>query len=898
MQLVLSGEAASVQAGWHIISNLSTIPGFGATLYDSGAFKRTKDILTEGPAALQVTVLRAMGQMCVADNMLTGSLISEGTAMKITELCGASDADVQYAAIATCAEMIVCYPPFLSMFSRFGGVDVMLSAVSAARNDAIRERAIFALACIVSICEPQNRHAYVRAISVLADALFSAAGPAQVHAAAGLGYFGEGLVEDTENALLDSGGILALATALGSENPELRKAACTSLGAILPRSQRCCGTALTSGALNAVVQALRSSEKKLIEPCLGVLGCLLAEEEARKEFCAIGGVDLLTGLCAQPPPVKDEAMNILMDLSVADGCALGLFSTSDLLAPLASRDIHMRYKALGVAASLVRKDASVAHEIVDRNYLPYVLECFSDAPLNSPEMRNSLAVASVVWKNCGTAAAVPTQLTEALTPEQLLPVLASGDPETVTLALVILGMQELNEDKILPDLSTKEIVQNLCRAAVTETLVCVPVEGVDKMGDTEDESGDCCLEVRDDTAPKTALYILMNLIRKYPDATGPHLCQKEAVPYLFAHMGDSSASRDMLDFFVSILLPALRQEKELRKAILKRRHAHRGIDVLLMTISSNDSSLKNKGAKALSVLAGVQGNAFTAAAERAEYTQVAESLVAATREGSQITHMLLTTLCALLKSESTYKGIAEVLDFETLRELVSARDSSGTSSLALSVVGTLSCSNAFRAAQEDHAQEWAELFCSLLEGPLPPPQNEDAAARNIAPIVGLAPARAFREAFAAEGKLVSCLIAAATNTYMPRAQTLAIRCIAMLGIHSAAGAILDAAMSHPYRSASVLSETLRFCASLEREELCELFRSDVRYLAELWGLRKINATPASLFSLVSVCTALAENEEIRDILAQTINSESLREVTESYPYIADHVAVLQTYLGV
>ena len=119
----------------------------------------------------------------------------------------------------------------------------------------------------------------------------------------------------------------------------------------------------------------------------------------------------------------------------------------------------------------------------------------------------------------------------------------------------------------------------------------------------------------------------------------------------------------------------------------------------------------------------------------------------------------------------------------------------------------------------------------------------------------------------------------------------------MLGVHSAADAILDATLSHSHLNANVLSEVLRFCATLEKEELWELFYSDDKRLTGLWDLRKANITPASLFTLLVVCTTLAENEEARERLAQTISLESLKEITESYPFAADHVAVLRTYLG-
>lgn len=893
IQLLQSKEAKYIQAGWQIISNLSTITGFGSTLYDSGAFKNIKSILTETPVSLRTSVLRAIGQMCVADNMLTGSLIDEDVAMKITEFCSEPAAEVQYAAIATCAEMIVCYPPFFSMFSRFGGIDIIIGIIPTAQNDAIRERAIFILTCVISITEPQSRHAYVKAIPVLADVLFSGTGQAQVHAASGLRYFGDDLTEDTENFLLDSGSILALVSGMENENEELKKATCCSLSAIAPRSQRCCKIALDSGALSTIINLLRSNEDKLHEPCLKILGCMLREEEAQKEFCSDGGLDLLTELCSHSPSVKEEAMKILMDLSMTEACSNNLLNTSELLALLASKDAHMRYKALRLAANLIKKDTSIAHEIIDKGYISCVLECFSEAPINSPEMHDSLLISSISWKYCGPTAL--EELTQALTPEQLLPVLASEDPETVTLALTILYLEDVPEDNILPDLSTKEIIQNLCRAVVTETIVRIPKDNMDNEEGDKDESGEGYLELRDDAGPKMALYILFILMKKYQDAVGPHLCQKDTIPYLFTHIGDSDISKDALDFFLGILLSALRQEKELKKVLLKRKHAHKGLEVILTALSTGDNDIQNKGVKILSMLSSTPGNTFSTISEKAKYAQVAKSLVIATKEGSQNTYMLLSTLSVILKNEKTHKEIAGTIDFETMNELISDRDNPGISNLALTVAGTLSGTSIFRDSQGGYAREWAELFCSLLEEQRP---NEDSVVRSIVPIVGFAPSSVFREAFTAKKELISRLSAIATNLYIPKAQALAIRSLTILGVHSVGGAILDITISHSHRNACVLSEILRFCTTLNKEELYDMFRTNDKRLTELWDLRKTNITPSSLFSLITVCTTLAENEQIRGRLAQMISPESLKDIGEFYPFAADYATVLKIYLGI
>lgn len=902
MLLLSSEEQSLVVAGWKIIANLSGIPGFGATMYDAGAFKQIHSILVDGSKDLKIVALRTIGQMCVADNMLTGSLVKEDSAMKIVELCSGPDVDVQCASVTTCAEIIACYPPFFTMFSRFGGLDIISNITRNTTNNKTRERATFIMACILSTTEPQNRHLYVGLVPLLTDVMFSGEEQAQVHAAVGLGHFGEGLTEDIERAFLDSGTILALMSAASSENDPLKKVALSSLSTLIKGSRCCCRAASEAGILPTVMKALKTSGTKLCEQCLSILEYVLVDEKAQDEFCANGGLDVLTEICTQPSTAKDEALNILVELASTGRCARDLLDMPELLRFMSSKDTRMRCKAIKLAANFIREDATITQEILSKKYVPYVLECFSEATPNSPEMHDSLVILSTIWKSADSVTLL--QLTESLTPEQLLPVLSSEDIETVISTLTILCLEDVSECKILPDLSTKQIVQNLCRAVPIDISVIIPkatetdAKGGQNVKEKYEEEGEeeegGFLKIRDEAGPKMALYILHTLVSKYPDAVGPLLNQKEAMPYLFAHIGDSDVSGVLLDLFASVLLPALRHDKELKKSILRRRHAHRGIEVLLSGVTSSETNLKCKCAKILSVLAGTPGNAFAAAAEKTRYAQVVDALTTVTKEGTQLSHLLLSVVCSILKSEATHNEIAKTLSFETLAELASNSGRGGTCDLAVTVAGTLACTKVFRSLQSENAKKWGNLIATLLKDPQP---NEDATARNLGLVVGFAPAHCFKEAFCENETLTSRILEVATNTYAPKAQILAIRCLNLLGLHSAADAIFDSTIAQPRQSAGVLSETLRFYNTFCKEELWELFNENEKRISDLWDARKTNITPSSLFSLVAVWTRLAENEGIRERMSKVMGLDALKEIAESYPFIEDQINILKIYIG-
>ena len=993
--LLTSPEGRVIQAAWGIVANLSGIPGFGAAMLSKGAFNSIHSILAAGPAPLQTSAVEAMGKMCLADHILAGALLRESVVMKLAEFCNTADPALQLTALAVCADVFLCYPPFYPEFMKVGGLDAVLNAAaSSATAPAARERAVFILTCAVSTSEA-NKNALANTVPVFTDTLFSATGPARTHAAAGLGFFAQWLSPADERAILDSGSVLALvaaAAAAGSnsaqqqqqqQSPETaaaalaesvvqRRTALDTLNKLLSRSPSCCAAALESSAITTAKDALKEGEDATLHaPALGVLSCLLQSAPAatQAEFCAGGGLELLTGLCSRDASVKDAAMGLLADLSAKNPQAAAQYSKlgslGDVLPLLGAQDLRVRERALAVVAGLAAHDpAGVTQELAAKRCLPPVIATFVAAPLATPAKRDSLIIIAAAWQS-GCSEAL-TQLASFQAAQYVVPVLASDDSATTVPALVVLSLAHLTEDRIVPgSLTTPIALTNLCRAAAAAATTTTTSSKKDDDGNSDDEDDDDDDGTKSESAldqlldngkkkkelnygneekllaSKMALYILSVLLKKYPDAVRPHLCSENAVPSLFANLctitttttttnnnnnNDNSNinNSDTIDSFVGVILLALRRCPELRDRLLAMPGAHRGIDVLLaaceplppssqLLLSSSPPSQPSPTARAaisaevLFILAGAPGNVFAAIVERANYARAASALTAhlASPSPSMYTvRSLLVVICAVLRNECARPHIAAALSFEALSGLLTSSSSSSSPdnnrdvqdahNLAVSATGVLASTNIFRAAQASRAGEWAGILTGLLAG-----AAEDAAVRTLSIAVGLAPCAAFRKAFCVCDALVEQAAEAARNVYAPRAQVLALRLLALLhvGVEQTQG-VFEATVGQAQPNTAVVAEALRYYAGLlSPEALWEFFGVEGRVKA-LWDAHCVCTTPAPLLALLTLCTTLAENDGLREVLAKLISGDALAKLAASFPFATDYAAVLKTCIGI
>lgn len=759
--------------------------------------------------------------------------------------------------------------------------------------------------------------------------------------------------EACRKAALDSSALTTttaiLCNATGSSAAS--KKAANSNGGIAAPSDPSSASASSSSSSSASAVAAVPPVEPVWKPSLVVLRQLLRDPGAQGEFCAAGGVELLRDVGEHEPAAKKEILEVLADLSARNPQAARVYGSAGdiggVLQLLGAQDPAVRARALGTVANLIAHDAAgVTQELVARRAIPPVIATFISAPPDSEAKRSSLAIIAAAWLS-GNAGALAL-FAKFQAPEHVVPVLASSDPLVVVPALVVLSLARMPEDRIVPGssgpLTTEPAIANLCKAAAR--VLPRPeawnerddeeVEGKNEKkqqksslelimsGGDDDDSSKVEADnpdVAEKLAAKMALYILSVLLRKYPEAARPHICAGDSITHLFARlcapedgvvMPSTSAvtsekgekDGDTFESVVGVLLLTLRQGTEVRGRLLDMSCAPKCLDALFAACTSASPSAAAAAAELLSILSSAPGRCFPALAEKTtNYPLVATALAAAVIANANsvnsspqqqgFVRSLLVVLCAVLRSESARTPVARVLGFETFAALLS---SPANAALAITAAGALACTNAFRAAQGAQACSWATLLASAL----PADADEEASVRALTAIVGFAPCAAFREAFRGCSTLVarvSALAAAAANPQQARAQMLAVRALALLRVHAAARSVFDATVAQKLQSGGVLAEALRFYANLPHETLWDIFGEDERRIRLLWEARTVNPSPASVISLFTICTKLAEDDALRERMVKVIPLGELARLAESFPYVADYAAMLKICLG-